>query len=125
MTDTPSFINPQSEIRIPQSIQSRLHAAQRLRGLGEAGLLFEGEAVVARGVERAVALLVDAAEVEVREGVGLVARGRERAAEPAHARPEVALRDEVAADVVVGVAEGRIDADRREALVDGLVVAPV
>src|ERR687885_247071 len=107
------------------SVQHCLHAAEGLRGLREAGLLFEGEAVVARGVERAVALLVDAAEVVVREGVGLVARGRERAAEPADARPEVALRDEVAADVVVGVAEGGVHADGLQALVNRLRVATV
>jgi len=33
-------------------IQTRLHAAQRSGGLREAGLLFEREAVVARGVEQ-------------------------------------------------------------------------
>src|SRR5215211_362550 len=107
------------------SVQLGLHTAQGAGGLCEAGLLFERVAVVARGVERAVALLVDAPEVEVREGVRLVARGGERAAEPAHARPEVALRDEVAADVVVGVAEGGVNPNRLQALVDGLVVAPL
>src|SRR3712207_7399026 len=44
------------------------------------------------GVERALAVLVDAAEVEVREGVGVVARGQQRALEPADAGPVVADR---------------------------------
>jgi len=50
-------------------IQARLHAAQSFGGLREGGLLFEGEAVVARGVEGTPALLVDATEVEVRESI--------------------------------------------------------
>src|SRR5215207_1409276 len=106
-------------------VQPRLHAAERLCGLREVRALFERVAVVARGVEQAVALLVDAAEVEVREGARLVARRGERAPEPADASPKVALRDEVAADVVVGVAEGRVHAYGLQALVYRLCVASV
>jgi hypothetical protein len=69
LPSAPTSCPLKSAIRIPQSIKSCLHAAQSFGGLREGGLLFEGEAVVARGVEGASALLVDATEVEVREGV--------------------------------------------------------
>ena len=85
--------------------------------------VFEGEAVVARGVEQASACFVNAREIEVREGVRLVTRREERALEPADAAVIIALRDQVRADVVVRIAERRINANRCEAFVDGVLIA--
>src|ERR1051325_169684 len=75
------------------------------------------------GFEQATAHLVNASEVEMREGVGFVARRLKGELEPADARPGVALGDEVAADVVVRIAEGLVQPDRFEALLYRFVVA--
>src|SRR5262249_23173620 len=75
-------------------------------------------------LDRAVQLAlrpVDAPEVAVWEVPWLVALGGDRALEPRNRVVELALLEEVRADVVVRVAEIRIDLDRLLALGDGVV----
>src|ERR1051325_9992967 len=104
------------------SVEARLHAAQRLRGLRKVRLLFEREAVMPGRFEQAAAHLINATEVEMREGVGFVARSPKSALEPANAGPDVSLRDQITSDVVVRIAERLVQANRFQAFLYRLVI---
>src|SRR5437867_2093383 len=66
-------------------------------------------------------LRVDAPQVHVGEVPWLIARSRLGLLQPLDRLVELPLRDEVGPDVVVRVAEGRVDIDRSLTLVDCLV----
>ena len=75
-----------------------------------------------RGVELPE-LHVDAEQVQVGEVARLVPGGLLRHLQPGDRLVELALLDEIRADVVVGIPEAGIDPDGDLALLDGLVVA--
>ena len=59
----------------------------------------------------------------MREGVGFIARRKKRSLEPANTCVQVALRYQVAADIVVRVAQRVVNFNRFEAFVYRFVVA--
>jgi len=79
---------------------------------------------LADGLVDLVPLDVDASQVEVGEVARLVPTRRLGALEPVDRLLLPAQLDQVGADVVVGVAEVRIERNRHLALGDGVLVAP-
>src|SRR5947209_14024448 len=120
MTSKTKFLTRHSSLLL---IQSRLHAPERLGGLGEVGRLLEGETVMTRGLDEPAALFIDAPQIEMREGVGFITRGRKRALKPTDAVVEIAFGDQITADVVVRIAECCVHLNRAQAFVNRLVVA--
>src|SRR5258705_3671216 len=100
------------------SVHLRSDQARRLLRLRIVRMNLEGLRELPQSA-RAVALgQVDAAQVQIGKVARLVARSELGALEPGHGLVELAPLDQVRADVVVGVAEVRIDLDRALALGD-------
>src|ERR1044072_159543 len=59
----------------------------------------------------------------MRKGVGLITWRIKRAFEPAHTAVGIAFRQQITANVVVGISQRLIDADRLQTFFDRLIVA--
>src|SRR5882762_7474669 len=99
ITQYSSLSTHHSVLITPSLIQLRLQPPERGRRLGKVRLLFERQTVMLHRLERPVAHLVDAAEIEVRKGVGFVTRGQQRSLEPAHTTIRITLGQKVTANV--------------------------
>src|ERR1700682_2442093 len=103
-------------------IQLCLQPPERGGRLFKVRLLLECQAVMLHSFQRPLTNLLHSAEIEVGKGVGLVTRRQQRSLEPAHAAVRIAFGQKITADIVVGIPQRFIDANRLEALGNSFVV---
>src|SRR6266511_5780938 len=107
-----------------RSIEHAEQAVELSTGRRIAGLERDGVLELTDGLADLVSLDVHAGQVEVRIVPRLVAAGRLGALEPGDGFLRPAQLDQVGADIVVGVAEVRVERDGDLALGDGVLVTP-
>src|SRR5712692_1313108 len=110
-------------MRNQASIQCSSQLSQRGKTGRLAGVNLERRLELLDRAQHHPLLRVDAPEVHVGEVPRLIARSRLGLLKPLDCLVELSLLDQVRPDIVVRVAEGRVDSDRLFALLDGLVDA--
>src|ERR1700682_4232878 len=112
---------------LPMRNKASIQCSSQLSQRGKTGRLFgvelERRLELPDRAQHHPLLRVDAPQVHVGEVPRLIARSRLGLLQPFDRLVELSLRDEVGSDVVVRVAEGRVDSDRILTLVDCLVDA--
>src|SRR5262249_25917964 len=97
--------------------------SQTLQCRRKTGLLLQRKPVMPRRFQVTVTHLINASQIEVREGIRFVARRKQRSFEPAYAAVRIAFAQQVAANVVVGISQGLVDANGLQAFGNCFVVS--